>query len=429
MRRSALLLAPIALVACGTPLVASQQPVVGSRAMAVAPASATQTVFRSTHEAHDRDLAADPVGVEAVAQRLAGEGRPEAGVRVFPVAAVRQPKAYAGPRVTAGIPVVGRLLADDLSGVRSPLAYATVEALGSGNKVVAATTTDAAGNFSLDIDPKFQRIGLTLSYRLANQFWDIEKYRWEGAPFTAGSGVDLGEVGLVRGTANAEAAWIHEIGVRYLKTFQREGVSLAFWKARIGITWPGSADYYSFGQVNMTQAKQWDVNGHEMGHAISDQGLNMRFGGGQHYIDRCYDETIAFSEGVASYLGLAVSVPSDAPNASFEFMVPRRAPLRYENVPDEKDPEHPDAPAVCRGPGNEWRAGAALWDLYDRNADGTDQVAIPFSTIWSAMAKGNGKPAIRSVLDAYKFVSEKVDPAVRSGMTGAAAQNFIIFKP
>lgn len=429
MRRSALFLAPVALVACGSPLVAGQQPAAVREAMTVAPASARQVTFRSTHEAHDRDLAGDAAGIEALAQRLAGEGRLEAGVRVFPVTASRPARPYAGPRVAAGIPVVGRLTADDLSGKRAPLAYATVEALGSGNKVVAATTTDAEGAFSLDIDPKFQRIGLTLSYRLANQYWDVEKYRWEGAPFTAGSGVDLGEVSLVRGSANAEAAWIHEIGVRYLKTFQREGVSLAFWKARIGITWPGSADYYSFGQVNMTKAHQWDVNGHELGHAISDQGLNMRFGGGQHYIDRCYDETIAFSEGVASYLGLAVSVPADAPNASFEFMVPRRAPLRYENVPDEKDPEHPDAPAVCRGPGNEWRAGAALWDLYDTHADGTDQVAIPFSTIWGAMAKGNGKPAIRSVLDAYRLVSEKVDGGVRSGMTGAAAQNFIIFKP
>lgn len=430
MRRSVAFFAPaFLLVACGAPLVAGTRGPATPVAMRVAPASAGQPLFRSGNQALDEDLAGPPNAIEAISKRLASEGRSAGELRVFPVALARQPRPYVGPWSGRGVPVAGRLLADDLAGVRSPVAWATVEALGSGDKVVASTTTDADGNFRLDLDSKYQRIGLKLAYRMANQYWDLQNYRWEGQSFTAGAGVDVGEISLVKGSANAEAAWIHEIGVRYLKTFAREGVSLDFWRSRIAIRWPGSGDYYSFGQVNLTKARQWDVNGHELGHAISDQGLNMRFGGGQHMIDRCYDETLAWSEGIASFLGLAVSVPANDPNASFEFMVPRRAPLRYENVPDEKDPEHPDAPAVCRGPANEWRAGAAIWDLYDTHVDGTDRAALPFARIWESLAKGNGKPPVRSVLDAFRLISVGLGPEARATMPGAGAQNFIDFRP
>lgn len=333
--------------------------------------------------------------------------------------------SLAVPHGGDSVPVVGQLLGQNLAGDQVGIPNATVELRGKGNQVVGSGITAADGTWRIDLDAKYQRIALVVRYVLANKQWKIGDYDWKGPEFTAGGGVDVGQSLIDPGTANGQAVLIHEVFNRYISFFAAQGVSLAFWDAAIGVEWPASGDYYSWGTVHLTDARQWDVNGHEIGHAVSDIGLNMRFGGGQHYIDQCYNETLAWSEGVASFLGLAVSKSPDDPDARFEFMVKRRAPLRYENVPGAKDPDHPDAPPVCEGPTNEWRAGAAMWDMYDTHQDGTDSSAVPFGTIWNAMAKGNGKPPISSVKHAFKYVGEKVDEATRAGFPATARQNTI----
>lgn len=155
-------------------------------------------------------------------------------------------------------------------------------------------------------------------------------------------------------------------------------VGLGFWKSPIGFVWPADADYYNWGQVHITKGQQWDVVGHELGHAIYDQADLGQFGGGQHKIDECYSTEMALSEGWASYFSAWLSVDMADPDARFEFMVPRRAPIRFENIPAD----------VCRTDRNEWRVTGFLWDLIDLHADG-ESSQDTFTRVWQAMANHN----------------------------------------
>lgn len=151
-------------------------------------------------------------------------------------------------------------------------------------------------------------------------------------------------------------------------------VGLDFWNKKINVIWPESADFYRWGSVHISRGDHWDVVGHELGHAIYDLADIGRFGGGQHYIDRCYSGSLALSEGWASYFSAWLSVGLQDPDAKFEFMVPRRAPIQFENVPED----------VCKGPNNEWRVNAYFWDIIDLNSDGED-LAENFARVWSAL--------------------------------------------
>jgi hypothetical protein len=97
-----------------------------------------------------------------------------------------------------------------------------------------------------------------------------------------------------------------------------------------------------------------------MGHAIYDQALIGHFGGGSHKIDECYSSAMALSEGWASFFAGWTHVDLKDTDAKFEYLVPRRAPIRFENVPSD----------VCGKSTNEWRVTSFFWDLIDVNADG-----------------------------------------------------------
>ncbi len=423
----------IAATACGvggnnpatTRLAGKAAPtLVAQRSPKLQPFTAGSRLHRSSVKTIDGDMAG-PLRVSGdLRARLLTEAV-EKGARLTFATRTTGGGAVATPEERDSVPVSGQLSGTNLAGAQVGIANATVELRGKGGQVVGTGITGPDGTWNLNLDVKYQRIALGVRYLLANKLWKVGDYDWQGPEFTAGAGVDVGQSVIDGNSVNGQAALIHEIFNRYITFFTAQGVDLGFWNSAIDVVWPGGGDYYSWGTVNLTEAKQWDVNGHEIGHAISDIGINMRFGGGQHYIDRCYDETLAWSEGVATFLGLSVSKPADDPDARFEFMVKRRAPLRYENVPGEKDSEHPDAPPVCSGPSNEWRAGAAMWDLYDTHGDGFDTVAVPFATMWNAMAKGNGKPAITSVKHAYKLIREQVDQETGAKFPAAAKQNTI----
>jgi len=157
-------------------------------------------------------------------------------------------------------------------------------------------------------------------------------------------------------------------------------VGLSFWQSSFPFVWPDSADYYSWGAVHISKGFQWDVIGHEMGHAIYDIAKIGSFGGGQHKIDECYSDALALSEGWASYFSAWVSLQLNDPDAKFEYMVPRRAPIRYENVPED----------VCKGPKNEWRVGSFLWDLIDTHNDGETSDAA-FTKVWMTLLNSRSK--------------------------------------
>jgi hypothetical protein len=162
-------------------------------------------------------------------------------------------------------------------------------------------------------------------------------------------------------------------------------IGLQFWDRRVDFVWPATADYYSFGTVHISRGDHWDIVGHELGHAVYDLADVGSFGGGQHKIDECYSNALALSEGWASYFSGWVSVGLDDPDARFEYMVPRRAPIRFENVPED----------VCKGPTNEWRVTSFFWDLIDLNADG-ESAEEAFARVWRALARSGS----RSVTDA-----------------------------
>jgi hypothetical protein len=155
-------------------------------------------------------------------------------------------------------------------------------------------------------------------------------------------------------------------------------VSLSFIRNPLEIVWPNDSDYNSFGKVYLTSGYKWDVVGHEFGHAIYFLADLGKAKGGEHYIDRCYNETLALSEGWASFFSLWVSGDLNDPDAKMEYMVPRRAPVQVENVPND----------VCKGPTNEWRVSSFFWDLVDTHNDG-ESAAFTFKSLWSVMRKAH----------------------------------------
>jgi len=322
-----------------------------------------------------------------VAARLESEGLGQMGAeRLF---ATQQLQA---PRILSGQPQVqGRLLYSDRQGQMQPAAQATAS-LYQGSRRVASALTDAQGRWQL---PAPAAGTYQLRYTLENPRWSITNYAWQGPDaLIQGGGVDLGETSLVPGSENAKAAWIHDVYLKSLALFEREQVPLDWWRNQIRTIWPGSGDYYTNHTVHLTGAEQWDVNGHEVGHAIYHQALNARSQGGFHKIDDCYNGTLALSEGFATFFSGAVHLSKDDPDARFDlFLVPRRAPIRIENVPDD----------VCPGSRNEWRVAAAFWDVYDSHVDGQDQSVMGLREIFAALGRRD-QPAARDMLDVYKLL-------------------------
>jgi hypothetical protein len=56
-------------------------------------------------------------------------------------------------------------------------------------------------------------------------------------------------------------------------------------------------------------------------------------------------------------------------------MVPRRAPIRFENIPAD----------VCGKSGNEWRVIGFFWDLIDQHPDGEGSQEA-FARVWADLA-------------------------------------------
>ncbi len=177
-------------------------------------------------------------------------------------------------------------------------------------------------------------------------------------------------------------------------------VGLDFWKNQISLEWPASGDYYSWNTVHLTKGYQWDVVGHELGHAIYDQARLGQFGGGQHYIDRCYSDALALSEGWASYFSSWISLELNDTDAKFEYMVPRRAPIRFETIPGD----------VCAGPTSEWRVIGFFWDFIDLNQDGETANEV-FARLWNALkgSKAGGVREAAQLLEKAGFDSATVD--------------------
>ncbi len=375
----------------------------------------------SRGEVDDQDLTAGARRKQVSTAVLAREGQAGAsGALVFPTRETRRPAPRPPLRAAAGPVVSGVLRYPDFGGQLIPAANVTVHleartGMLGGAKEVAAAVTDAAGRWTVELPADLAGKGVAASYELGNKRWTINKYRWAGPTIDALAAVnDTGERALDAASQNGKAALIHQVWNRALTAFERENIPIdAWWSRPIGTTWPASGNFYSFGSVNLTDAEWWDVNGHEIGHAIFFAGFNSASGGGQHKIDECYGADLAWSEGFASFFSGVISIDRADADAKFQFMVPRRAPIRVENVPDD----------VCTGHTNEWRAGSALWDLYDTHDDGQDKVALPFATIWGSLVKTQNPGRMTDVRDAFKRIATLQPAETRPGLAAAFAQS------
>ncbi|MEB3285280.1 MAG: hypothetical protein VKN33_08345 [Candidatus Sericytochromatia bacterium] len=343
-------------------------------------------------------------------------------VAVFPTRVLSARSGGISPRFRARGPVVtGVLLYPDFSGRLIPAANATVRleartgALG-GSKEIVSGVTDQSGRWVVEVPSGFLGKTFTSTYELGNKRWTLQKLRWEGPRIEAlsASGHDTGERTLEPNTQNGKAALIHQIWNRALTAFEREAISTdAWWTRQITTRWPADGNYYSMGTVSLTDAEWWDVNGHEIGHAIFFNAFNSASGGGQHKIDECYGADLAWSEGFASFFSAVISIDRADSDAKFEYMVPRRKPIRIENVPAD----------VCQGHTNEWRVSAALWDLYDTHQDGQDRVAVDFKNIWGALVKTNTPGRIADVRGAFSRIAAASEEDIRPSLAAAFAQS------
>jgi hypothetical protein len=263
-----------------------------------------------------------------------------------------------------------------------------------GNKVAE---TNADGLMELECQGK-----TTLKASLANAKFQIQDTR--SRVYELALNLECGfeqRVIFYEKSAAGEAMSIYETlsraEVRLHNALQKD-----IWGRQLKVVWPSNGDYYNFNQLHITVGYQWDVVGHELGHAIYDLGKLGAWGGGQHKIDECYSEGMALSEGWATFFAGWLYIDLADNDAKFEYLVPRRAPIQIEHVPQD----------VCNAPTNEWRVASFLWDLIDLNDDGESVDAI-FAITWNALenSKVSGPVRARALFERTGISKENVERA------------------
>jgi subtilisin family serine protease len=232
-------------------------------------------------------------------------------------------------------------------------------------------------------DPECQKPSISVSVSLEAPRFVVSP---GSAPYELLLNLKCGVAQTIIFNEDSEAGQVASIWQTLVRAEKKlsQTVGVGFWKRQIEMILSGKGDYYSNDVVNLTQGHYWDVVAHELGHAIYDQAGIGTFGGGQHYIDQCYSGALAFSEGWASFFSAWINLDLADPDAKFEYMVKRRAPIRFETIPAD----------VCGKSTNEWRVIGFLWDLIDTHEDG-ETLQEAFSRLWKDLARSrSGSAAI-----------------------------------
>lgn len=365
----------------------------------------------------DSDLAGRPAPLEA--PRLQAEGTWKGGVFVFPIRR-NGPAVRSSPMPPSLRGVFGTLELVDPKGRVLPARGAKVLVIGQG--FVAEGETDAKGEWFVPVAQGAAAGPAVVRFRLENRRWSIVEpsrgrpYEWEGGAVTLPA-EGVYPAGQFRFDPEKSSGKIGFIQLQFLEAqdlFARAGVSLGWWKKQLKANYPGSADFFSpwAFSLDLTRPETWDVNLHELGHAVMAAGTRSFGGGGPHKIDECYNEGLAWSEGFATFFAGAVRLARGDEDARFEYLVPRRAPIRIENVPDD----------VCKGDASEWRVSAGLWDLYDTHKDGADEAAAAFGRLWKAI---EGK-RMGGFSDAWADIQGALLPEELAAAEAALRQNTLL---
>ena len=232
--------------------------------------------------------------------------------------------------------------------------------------------SDLEGKVTLDCNSSG-----TWSTELATSYFKIQKRRRVYKLNIEAECGSRNEVRFAEATQSGQAISIFETFERGRRMLDK-AVGLAYWNNQLKVEWPSNGDYYSWGTVNITNGHHWDIVAHEMGHAIYDYGNLGQFGGGPHKIDQCYSKNLALSEGWASFFAAWLYIDLADPDAKFQYLVPRRAPIEIEHVPED----------VCRDTTNEWRVTSFFWDVVDFNRD-LEEVEETFRLTWEALYNSN----------------------------------------
>ncbi|MBI2070680.1 MAG: hypothetical protein HYT79_08770 [Elusimicrobia bacterium] len=375
----------------------------------------TTISFAWTHadDSNDNDISS-PIPYPPLKSKLEREGRLEDGAYIFQAEQIALGRILESdaPAITGFFDITDKHLQ------HYPARRAKVSLTCPSGGVTAVPVNDD-GSFS--IEPSDRASGRCVirfhldNNRFAYESPDGKSYAWEGPTVNLPleHTVSIGIYRLNPQQANGQIGFIHLTYSQAMDFFTVNHIELDPWWRTTKIVWPAQADFYRPGahKVHLTNAEAWDVNLHELGHAIVATFTNSSPAGGSHKIDECYSQALAWSEGFPTFFAAAARFSLLDEDPKFEYLVPRRAPIQIENVPSD----------VCTGETNEWRVAAALWDLADFHVDGNDRAVISIAQMWAALLEGR----ISGFRSAWNLIERTLTPEETAKAKDAIKNNTI----
>ena len=306
-----------------------------------------------------------------------------------------------GP-VRANYHVSGRFVYFDHEGRMQPAAGVTAHIMdkniapGDADALLSTTTTDADGKFSAEF-PADEYRDIYVLFTAENDVWKVTNssgavYTWHTPVKRDVTGkdaeVDFGVQSIGRTSdslgngRNVGAMWIYQAVRRSAEFLAKNAVSLTGDAGKYTVVWTDVNDTtYSSGMttyISRNHAYQHDVIIHETGHILMNAYSKIPQGsGGRHRIDGSYSRELAWTEGWATFYAACVILAGDEADASLPYFA---GGVSIETVPAN----------FAEGDTNEMRVAAALWDLYDRNADGPDNASMKFADIFQILQRSDG---------------------------------------